>query len=75
MATDQTQVLGLVGNLLSIGARRGAAQVLRNANLIAQREAAEVRDLSQSPVFGRREAAPDPHPLNDNHSPASSTTA
>lgn len=66
MATDQSQVLGLVGDLLAAGARRGAAQVLFNANLIAQREAAEVRDLSQRAVFGRRvKAQPQPHAAND----------
>lgn len=41
MATDQTQVIATAGDLLAVGARRGAAQVLFNATLIAQREAAD----------------------------------
>ena len=73
MATDQTQVLATIGDLLAVGARRGAAQILFNAALIAQREAAEVRDLSQRPAFGRRvKAAPEPHAAND-HEPTSNT--
>lgn len=39
--TDQTQVIATVGDLLAVGARRGAAMVLFNASLIAQREAAD----------------------------------
>ena len=73
MATDKTEVLATVGDLLSVGARLGATQVLYHANLIAQREAAEVRDLPQSPAFGRRlKAAPEPHAAND-HEPTSNT--
>jgi len=40
MATDQTHVIATVGDLLAVGAKAGAARVLFNASLIAQREAA-----------------------------------
>lgn len=39
--TGQTQVLSTVGDLLAVGARRGAGLVLFNAALIAQREVAD----------------------------------
>lgn len=70
--TDKSQVIATVGDLLAVGAKAGAARILFNASLIAQREAAEGRDLAQ--VSGLIQPAPDFHPAND-HGPSPSKTA
>lgn len=68
MATDQTQAVRVAQGLANLGASRGAGLVLFHAALQAQSEAAQVGDLAQRSVFGRRKAAPHPHAAND-HQP------
>lgn len=72
-STDQLQVIRLAGRLIDGRAFRGAATVLFNAAL--QRQAAEVRDLTQWSPQGRiplrRKAAPNLTAANDEH-PATS---
>lgn len=72
--TDKSQVIATVGDLLAVGAKAGAARILFNASLIAQREAAEVKHLSQRPAFGRRvKPTEHPHAANDHALPSSDT--
>lgn len=74
MTSDQSQVIRVSAGLMADGAFHGAALILVNATLMAQREAAQVRDLPQSPAFGRRgQPAPHPAPANDHQLPASDT--
>jgi len=70
--TDKSQVIATVGDLLAVGAKAGAARILFNASLIAQREAAEGFDPPK-PVVGK--AAEHLNPTNDNHGPGPSSTA
>lgn len=64
---DNAEARSLAHHLLGLGATRGAAQVLRNAQL----QAAKLRDLPQRPASGRRvEPQPHAHPAND-HCPVS----
>jgi hypothetical protein len=75
-AADQAQALTVAHRLVCCGARKGAAQVLFHAALMAQRESAQLRDLSQRPVFGRRAvAAPHSEPANDHGAVSPSSTA
>lgn len=72
--TDQSQVIPLARHLRSIGAFKGAAQVLFNAAL--QRQSAEVRDLKAWSPHGPmplRASQPHLHASNDHVEPSNLT--
>lgn len=71
--TDQTQAVTVAHRLAGLGCHRGAFQILLNA--AAQRQAAEVRDLSEWTPQGRiplrRKAEKHPAAANDHLTPSS----
>lgn len=68
---DYAQVISASHRLHAMGARLGAATVLFNAALAAQREAAKASHLPERPAFGRRvKPAEHLNPANDHQTPS-----